>query len=129
MVVVSLHLLFIMHSCQSCGKSFSRNDSLRRHQRQYCSVIMPRRRSQNRIDSKQTVVKSNNLIDYSSLDFIQILTFMMNEQRYRWKKILKSLRMHYYQQKSLILRLVKKLIPLTMTKHAVLLSDVLSLNV
>ena len=88
----SLHLLFIMHSCQSCGKSFSRNDSLRRHQRQYCSVIMPRRRSQNRIDSKQTVVKSNNLIDYSSLDFIQILTSMMNEQRYRWRKDFKKLK-------------------------------------
>ena len=51
------------------------------------------------------------------------------------EKIFKSLRMHYYRQKSLILRMMKKLIPLTMTpvltmtKHAVLLSDVLSLNV
>ena len=53
---------------------------------------MPRRRSQNRIDSKQTVVKSKNLIDYSSLDFIQILTSMLNEQRYRWSKDFKKLK-------------------------------------
>ena len=53
---------------------------------------MPRRRSQNRINGIQKVVKSNNLIEYSSLDFIQILTSMMNEQRYRWRKDLKKLK-------------------------------------
>ena len=53
---------------------------------------MPRRRSQNRINGTQKVVKSNNLIDYSSLDFINILTSMMNEQRYRWRKDFKKLK-------------------------------------
>ena len=51
---------------------------------------MPRRRSQNRINGIQKVVKSNNLIDYSSLDFINILTSMINEQRYRWRKYVKK---------------------------------------
>ena len=53
---------------------------------------MPPRRSQNRINGTQKVVKSNNLIDYSSLDFINILTSMMNEQRYRWRKDFKKLK-------------------------------------
>ena len=51
---------------------------------------MPRRRSQNHINGTQKVVKSNNLKDYSSLDFINIQTSMMNEQRYRWRKDLKK---------------------------------------
>ena len=53
---------------------------------------MPRRRSQNRLDGAQKTNKTNNLIDYSSLDFINILTSMMNEQRYRWRKDLKKLK-------------------------------------
>ena len=54
---------------------------------------MPRRLSQNRsLNGTQKVVKSTNLIDYSSLDFINILTSMMNEQRYRWRKDFKTLK-------------------------------------
>ena len=54
---------------------------------------MPRRLSQNRsLNGTQKVVKSTNLIDYSSLDFINILTSMMNEQSYRWRRDFKKLK-------------------------------------
>ena len=53
---------------------------------------MPRRRSQNRIDGNQKVGKSNNLIECSSLDFIEILSSMLNEQRYRWRNDFKELK-------------------------------------
>jgi hypothetical protein len=81
-----------MHSCQPCGKSFSRKDSLLRHQRQYCNAILPRQRSLKRIASKEKVDKTNNLSEYSSLDFIHILSSMLNEQRHRWKKDFKKLK-------------------------------------
>ena len=53
---------------------------------------MPRRRSQNRIDGNQKVGKSNNLIECSSLDFIEILSSMLNEHRYQWRKDFKELK-------------------------------------
>lgn len=63
-----------------------------RHQREFCNVIMPRRRSHNRIDGNQKVRKSNKLIECSSLDFIEMLSSMLNEQRYRWRKDFKELK-------------------------------------
>ena len=73
-----------MHSCQSCTKSFSRKDSLLRHQRQFCSVIVPRRRGPlNHIGSNK---KSNNPVDLSNLDLIQIVTGMLTEQQRRRRK-------------------------------------------
>lgn len=78
-----------MHSCHSCTKSFSRKDSLLRHQRQFCRVIVPRRRSQNRIDSNK---KSNNPIDLSNLDLIQVVTGMLTEQQRRWRKDFEKLK-------------------------------------
>ena len=51
---------------------------------------MPRRRSQNCINGTQKLVKSNNLIEYLSIDFINILTSMMNEKCYRWRKDVKK---------------------------------------
>ena len=38
------------------------------------------------------MVNSNHLIEFSSIDFIQILTSMMNEQRYRRRKDFKKLK-------------------------------------
>ena len=92
MVLISRTLLFIMHSCHACDKFFSRKDSLLRHQRQYCSAIIPRRQLGNRTEGKQKVGKSNNPIEFSSLDFIQLLTAMFNEQRGRWRKDFKKLK-------------------------------------
>lgn len=81
-----------MHSCHACDKSFSRKDSLLRHQRQYCNVMIPRSRLLKRTEGKHKAAKSNNLIEFSSLDFIQILTAMFNEQRDRWRKDFKKLK-------------------------------------
>ena len=78
-----------MHSCQSCGKTFSRNDSLLRHQRQYCNVIIPRRLPHN----NKKVAKSNNLIDISNLDLIQIMSDMLIEHQYQLRKDFKKLKM------------------------------------
>ena len=81
-----------MHSCQSCGKSFSRNDSLLRHQREYCKVIIPRRLTHNNRNNVKKVAKSNNLIDLSNLDQIQIMTDMLNEHQYQLRKDFKKLK-------------------------------------
>jgi len=82
-----------MHSCQSCGKTFSRNDSLLRHQRQYCNVIIPRRLPHNNRDNLKKVAKSNNLIDISNLDLIQIMSDMLIEHQYQLRKDFKKLKM------------------------------------
>ena len=82
-----------MHSCQSCGKTFSRNDSLLRHQREYCNVIIPRRLTHKNRDNVKKVAKSNNLIDLTNLDQIQIMSDMLKEHQYQWRKDFKKLKM------------------------------------
>ena len=81
-----------MHSCQSCAKAFSRKDSLLRHQRLFCNVIIPRRQKQNRIDNGRKAVKSNNLIDLSNYDLIQVIAGMLSDHQCQWKIDFKKLK-------------------------------------
>lgn len=80
-----------MPSCQSCGKNFSRKDSLLRHQRQFCNVIIPRKQKQIRIANNRKNLKSNNLIDLSSSDLIQVIASMLKDHQCQWKMDFKKL--------------------------------------
>ena len=90
-----------MHTCQSCRKSLSRKDSLLRHQKQYCKVIRPRKLNENHIrDIHQKVGKTKISSAPSYVKLIQIVTDMLNEHQFRWRKDLKKL-------KNIVLKTIK----------------------
>ena len=65
-----------MLTCHQCRKTFSRNDSLRRHQKNYCKVSRTK-------NSKNKVHKGVN-------DDMLMIIGMFHEQRRKWKKDFKK---------------------------------------
>ena len=63
-----------MFTCHKCGKTFSRNDSLHRHQKRYCKV------------SRTNISKINVHKNVVNTDLLMIISEILHEHRRKWKK-------------------------------------------
>ena len=75
-----------MFQCGDCGKKFTRKDNVVRHLKKVCNVAHSPQQVDCDSDQELKVATSSNDNADIAVDFIEILTIALSEQRRKWKK-------------------------------------------